>query len=271
METAENRDETGGFLQITGFTDVIPWIIRKGKKTMNAPKSSLYKKVLFYGDSNAYGYDPAGFTGGRYPEESRWTNIVGQNLLGIWQVRADGMPGRSIPAGRYEWDYLESVIRNEMPFDLFAVMLGTNDIVGLLRPDAGETARRMEKLIDFVQKLMPESGQNDGKPSLPGILLIAPPAIVLTDQSYAEPYIAGDKSFAGLYKEEGEKLCRYYQEIAKSRNLFFTDTSDWLLQFAHDGVHLSETGHTLFAAEMMDVLRHIWNGAGHSCDSCALR
>ena len=122
-----------------------------------------------------------------------------------------------------------------MPFDLFAVMLGTNDIVGTLRPNAEETAHRMEKLIDFVQKLMPESGQdnagNKGKPSLPGILLIAPPAIVLTDQAYAEPYIAGDKNFATLYKEEGEKLCRYYQEIAKSRNLFFADTSDWLLQF----------------------------------------
>ena len=132
----------------------------------------------------------------------------------------------------------------------------------------------MEKLIDFVQKLMPESGQdnagNKGKPSLPGILLIAPPAIVLTDQAYAEPYIAGDKNFATLYKEEGEKLCRYYQEIAKSRNLFFADTSDWLLQFAHDGVHLSQTGHMLFASEMIDVLRHIWNGAGHSSDSCAL-
>ena len=101
---------------------------------MNVPKSSLYKKALFYGDSNTYGYDPAGFMGGRYPEESRWTNIVGQNLLGIWQVRADGMPGRFIPEGRYDWDYLESVIRNEMPFDLFAVMLGTNDIVGTLRP-----------------------------------------------------------------------------------------------------------------------------------------
>lgn len=242
---------------------------------MNVPKSSFYKKVLFYGDSNTYGYDPAGFMGGRYPDGSRWTDIVGQNLLGIWQVRADGMPGRSIPAARFELDYVRSVIQKEMPFDLFAVMLGTNDIVGSLRPDAKETARRMENLIDFVQEQMSGNGQNEnrdsGKPSLPGILLIAPPAIVLTDQSYAEPYIAGDRNYAQLYKEEGEKLCRYYRELAKSRNLFFTDTSDWLLSFAHDGVHLSETGHTLFASEMIDVLRHIWNGAGHSCDSCALR
>ena len=242
---------------------------------MNAPKSSLFKKVLFFGDSNTYGYDPAGFMGGRYPSESRWTDIVGQNLLGIWQVRADGMPGRSIPTGRYELEYLASVIKNEMPFDLFAVMLGTNDIVGSLRPDAERTARRMESLIDFVQKQMSEGGLKTDTagdaPSLPGILLIAPPSIVLTDLSYAESYVAGDSSYAQIYKEEGEKLCRLYKEIAQSRNLFFTDTSDWLLQYAHDGVHLSQTGHTLFAAEMIDVLRHIWNGAGHSCDSCALR
>ena len=51
------------------------------------------KKAFFYGDSNTYGYDPAGFMGGRYPREERWTTILQENLAQTWEVLADGMPG----------------------------------------------------------------------------------------------------------------------------------------------------------------------------------
>ena len=69
------------------------------------------KKAFFYGDSNTYGYDPAGFMGGRYPREERWTTILQDNLSQTWEVLADGMPGRSLPSTGYEWDYLRSVLR----------------------------------------------------------------------------------------------------------------------------------------------------------------
>ena len=238
-------------------------------------RSSFIKKALFFGDSNTYGYDPAGFMGGRYAPEYRWPEIIQQNLGGIWRVSADGMPGRSIPEARYEWDYLRGVIERAMPFDLFAVMLGTNDILGTVRPDAGRAAQRMDRLITFVEELMPERVyEEDEDPDdlkLPGILLIAPPSFELGDESYLMSYVAGDRTYKQLYEEEAEKLTGYYRDLAKSRHLFFADASDWELQFACDGIHLSESGHVLFAAEMMDVLRHIWNGSGHSCDSCAFR
>ncbi|MDO5133232.1 MAG: GDSL-type esterase/lipase family protein [Eubacteriales bacterium] len=247
----------------------------KGRRQDGGIRSSFIKKVFFFGDSNTYGYDPAGFMGGRYSREYRWPEIMQQNLGGIWRVTADGMPGRSIPATHYELDYLRSVIQKEMPFDLFAVMLGTNDLLGTLRPDAEKTARDMDNLISFVKELMPErvltEYDDPDEPALPGILLVAPPAIALTDQSYLQSYVAGDRTYTELYQDEAEKLTGLYRDLAKSRHLFFADASDWELQFAFDGVHLSESGHVLFAAEMMDVLRHIWNGSGHSCDSCAFR
>ena len=73
------------------------------------------KKAFFYGDSNTFGYDPAGFMGGRYPRAARWTTILQDNLAGEWEIDADGMPGRSIPTSRYEWDYLRGVIQRRMP------------------------------------------------------------------------------------------------------------------------------------------------------------
>ena len=34
-------------------------------------------KVVCFGDSNTYGYDPRSWLGGRYPAESRWVDLLG--------------------------------------------------------------------------------------------------------------------------------------------------------------------------------------------------
>lgn len=33
-------------------------------------------KVICFGDSNTYGYDPRGYFGGRYEGDSRWVDIL---------------------------------------------------------------------------------------------------------------------------------------------------------------------------------------------------
>lgn len=204
------------------------------------------KKVFFYGDSNTYGYDPAGFFGGRYPRQYRWPAILKDRLAGEWDVAADGMPGREIPQKGRAMEYLLGSMRSEMPIDLFAVMLGTNDILGTYRPDAAGTAKDMEDLVVFMK--------NAG---IPQILLIAPPKISFTPQSFQMSYVYGDSSYAPLYCEEGEKLTESYRELAARHGLRFADASSWELDFAFDGVHLSEKGHVLFADEMEKELRKI--------------
>ena len=262
------------------------------------------KKAFFYGDSNTFGYDPAGFMGGRYPRAARWTTILQDNLEGEWEIDADGMPGRSIPTSRYEWEYLRGVIRRRMPFDVFGVMLGTNDLLGTLAPDAAQTVGHMNRLLDFVRKTAIEEAENSlsgsresaggyslsGSPesaggyslsgsrekagalSLPGsledaetggdrtcpqLLLIAPPRILLTDLSYGEPYVSGDRSYAQIYFEEGRRLTQYYRALAASRGIAFADASAWELDFAFDGVHLSEEGHAAFAKHMTEVMKRL--------------
>ena len=158
-------------------------------------EAAQMKKVFFYGDSNTYGYDPAGFFGGRYPRQYRWTAILKDKLAGEWEVAADGMPGRAIPPKGRAMEYLLGSMRSEMPVDLFAVMLGTNDILGTSRPDAARTAKDMEELAVFIK--------NAG---IPQILLIAPPKISFTPQSFEMSYVYGDSSSAPLYCEEGRKL-----------------------------------------------------------------
>ena len=204
------------------------------------------RKAFFYGDSNTYGYDPAGYWGGRYPRAQRWTTIVAEGLAGKWEIAADGMPGRVIPAQGRALSYLADRLRAEQPVDLFAVMLGTNDILGTLKPDAEKTTRDMEAMIACVKTL-----------DIPQILLIAPPAIQLTDLSFEASYVAGGRSLAQRYRDEGRELTRLYRELAARRGILFADASSWDLEMAFDAVHLSEKGHETFAAQMVKVLRGI--------------
>ena len=53
-------------------------------------------KMLCYGDSNTYGYDPRGFFGDRYPKERRWADILAEKLG--WQIQNEGQNGREIPS-----------------------------------------------------------------------------------------------------------------------------------------------------------------------------
>ena len=93
-------------------------------------------KIICYGDSNTYGYDPRSFLGDRYPAEHRWVDILARKL-GCTAVNA-GMNGREIPRYPVKFD----------PADLLLIMLGTND---LLQGNSPEQVReRMARFLDSI-------------------------------------------------------------------------------------------------------------------------
>ncbi len=204
------------------------------------------KKALFYGDSNTYGYDPAGFMGGRYPKESRWTALLAKSLKGEWEIAADGMPGRMIPRAGKGVEMLLDYVKAEMPLDLFAVMLGTNDLLSMRHPDALAVSAGMENLIRSAREALPSR-----------ILLVAPPQIRFTDPSCTEPFVRGDGTYPRDCLEQSTLLARFYGEMAVRYDILFADASAWELDFAFDGVHLSEEGNVLFAGEMRKVLSQV--------------
>ena len=52
-------------------------------------------KVICFGDSNTYGYDPRSYFGGRYDADSRWVDILTTETG--WTVCNMGQNGREIP------------------------------------------------------------------------------------------------------------------------------------------------------------------------------
>ena len=111
-------------------------------------------KVICFGDSNTYGYDPRGYFGGRYDADSRWVDILAAETG--WTVCNMGQNGREIPFSAPSFP---------ADSDLLIVMLGTNDLLQGRGPE--QSSENLERFLSGISL-------NQNK-----ILLIAPPPVIL--------------------------------------------------------------------------------------------
>lgn len=181
-------------------------------------------RILCFGDSNTYGYDPRSFFGDRYPFEDRWVDLLAKSTA--WHIINDGVSGRMIP---HNFRALESVTEHA-PVDVILVMLGTNDL--LQGASASETSARMEAFLNLLH------------PHCECILLVAPPPLkrgawVPTDELVAE----------------STHLAEKYKLLARKLGIPFADTREWNIELTFDGVHFTETGHHAFAERIQREIR----------------
>ena len=180
-------------------------------------------RILCFGDSNTYGYDPRGFFGDRYGAGDRWVDLITKQAG--YEVINAGANGREIPRNPY---VLRSLAEHT-PVDVFLVMLGTNDL--LQGASAKEAAARME---GFLNPLLPHCKQ---------ILLVAPPPMNLG------AWVPADKLVS-----ESIHLAEEYKLLAERLNIPFVDTRHWIIELTFDGVHFTEEGHHAFANHLMEVI-----------------
>ena len=175
-------------------------------------------KILCYGDSNTYGYDPRSYFGERYPSKYRWPEVLAE--LSGWEVLNQGMNGRALP-------------RRAVPFpdsaDTILFMLGTNDL--LKGKSASETA---ELLAQFL---------NTSAEVLSKITVIVPPSLRY-----------GEWVNDVWLMRESAALAAAYRQVCGRFGVNFIDTSDWEIPLCYDGVHFTEEGHVRFAQYIYDVL-----------------
>ena len=176
-------------------------------------------RLVCFGNSNTYGYDPGSFFGGRYP--GRWTNLLAEKTG--WEVINLGQNGREIPSGAGS---LSGLLREN---DLLVVMLGSNDLLCHPRFTAGDVTARME---GFLNTLPPCR-----------VLLAAPPPMVMGEWVTEERLI-----------RESAALADAYETLARRLGIGFADAGKWGVELTFDGVHFSESGHRAFAAELQEVL-----------------
>ena len=181
-------------------------------------------RILCFGDSNTYGYDPRGCFDDRYSAEDRWPDLLAKQTY--WDVINAGVNGRELPCNPYAL----RLITEYTPMDIFLVMLGTNDL--LQGASANETSARME---GFLNPLLPYCKQ---------ILLVAPPPMRRGAWVPTEDLV-----------KESVQLAEEYKLLAEKLNIPFVDTHHWNIELTFDGVHFTEAGHHTFAENLVKELR----------------
>ena len=184
-------------------------------------------KILCFGDSNTYGYDPRSFIGSQYPPRHRWVDLLGRKLC-CDAVNA-GENGRAIPEGEGELMGFDMMLARHMPVDLLVVMLGTNDL--LQGCSAKETAKRMEH---FLQVIIPCCKR---------ILLVAPP-----------PMQRGEWVPTQTLIDASAALNLAYKDLSRRFGIRFADAGEWNIPMTFDGVHFTEEGHKAFAEGLYQTI-----------------
>lgn len=178
-------------------------------------------KIICYGDSNTYGYDPRGFWGGQYV--ANWSTLLAEENL--WVIQNEGENGRGIP--KYGVSFPDDT-------DLLIIMLGTNDL--LQGACVKEIADRMNV---FLNRLTLNKAN---------ILLVAPP-----------PMYFGEWVQNQALVDASVLLAKHYQELAEHLGVHFADAGQWGIPLAFDGVHFTEIGHMKFYENIRMAIERIIN------------
>ncbi len=189
-------------------------------------------KLLCYGDSNTYGYDPRGPIPGQYDADDRWCDLLAD--LTAWTVINGGENGRIVPEPAWNYTDLKRMLREHGPVDAACIMLGTNDILISSRRDITPIISRMNALLDFLESNWPDVR----------LILISPPPIDI-------PELPGiDQKLTDLIDT--------YRELAEKHEIPFIDNHSWNIPLAFDGAHFSKQGHHVFAEHLACELKAIF-------------
>ena len=206
-------------------------------------------KILCYGDSNTYGYNPK--NGCRFDLETRWSGILSSLLNEEYQVIEEGMNNRtgfvSNPDGIEQSGpvHLPLYLSKSPKIDIYILALGTND----LQFNFKTTPETMRKgLIQLIMNIY--SHNNDAK-----IILILPPNL---DETILNGYFACQFDKKSI--EDSKNYRQIYKKIAKEYKCTLVDFDSYNIKPSPaDGLHYCEESHKNIAkilAEKVKALSH---------------
>ena len=200
------------------------------------------KKILCYGDSNTYGYNP--LDGTRFDEDTRWTGVLQKNLGKDYLVQEEGMNNRNgfvnNPCG-YEYTaqrHFPKLIAKNKDTDILVLAIGINDLqfsydIGFKTIENG-----LEKLIvtakDYVYR----------------IILIPPPVL--------EKNVL-DGNFRIQFDEtsisKSKKVGKIYKKLANVFSCDIFDINDFQKPSKEDGLHYNKEAHRKIGEKLAEFIR----------------
>ena len=218
----------------------------------------IKKRIICYGDSNTYGFDPRDF--GRYGAEHRWPDVMkkllSESLSDIdFEVINSGLNGRAINLrGIKDWkpgkgmdDLFAGEIARRAPVDLLIIMMGSNNCAGPQTPEM--IARGLEREAETA--LFSDIWSDE--PCEPRIVIAIPPV------TGGDP----DDSSLPLYlRQEIAKtweLIPLYEEIVKRRGFAVVDVNPACRTCSYDPTHITEESHIAVGKLMADAVTKLLN------------
>ena len=191
------------------------------------------KRIVCFGDSLTWGYDPDTRT--RFPEESRWPMVL-QNLLGDgYRIIEEGQNGRTIatddPAEgeKNGIKYIIPCLESHRPFDLLIIMLGSNDCKRKFSYSSMDIASEMQRFLEKVLSFNRFRCEDCFK-----VLLVSPPVI---SDAIKTSWLGDSFGYENAIKVSGE-LSDWYKQLADMYHCEFLDVSICAQTSELDGVHL---------------------------------
>ncbi len=185
------------------------------------------KKVVCFGDSNTWGYNPV--ARGRYPKAERWPGVMAVALGSGYEVIEEGLNGRTtvwddpIEGDKSALTQIIPIVKSHKPFDLLIILLGTNDLKHRFSATPFDIAHGAGRLVEIARGLV-----DAVEGPAPEVLLVAPPPVgTLTD-------------FAVMFEGAAEKSIKLGEEFAKVAHELkcpFLDLARIATSSPVDGIH----------------------------------
>lgn len=212
--------------------------------------------ILFYGDSNTWGYNPA--DGLRYPYEDRWTTVCARMLGEQFHCIPAGMNGRTTAFDdpekplRNGCKEIDHELQSQKPLDLVVIMLGTND---MKFTNAAGSTEGLEKLLKMVLSVNERFSTSSAVfMHNPSVLLISP---VHLRSSYGTSGY-DDIAESRLLAENVRKLAEQYDQSVNDAAIYFMDAARFAQASDLDGEHLSAEGHHALGRAVAEFIMGTW-------------
>jgi len=184
-------------------------------------------KILCFGDSNTYGFDPRSYFGSRYDASDRWVDLLAKTTE--WEVLNAGENGREIPKHAGELERFNQLLSRCHPLDMLLIMLGGNDL--LQGADVPTVVSRMRA---FLTQISLEKER---------IVLITPPPMK------RGAWVPNDHLV-----DDSLRLADAYRKLAGEVGIRYIGTECWNIELTFDGVHFTESGHRTFAQQITQFI-----------------
>lgn len=184
------------------------------------------KRILCYGDSLTWGYNPA--DGTRFAYNETWPGVMEKYLGDEYKIITEALIARTTC-----WDlpyapdrngsrFLPMILESHSPIDLVIFMIGINDLMHLSGKTADESAWGLLSLIRIAYT--PIFGGNP-----PKILIVAPPIPGKMSEFSKQAF--------GEAEEEIRKLPASQRIVAEAAFCDFMDSNDFVKVESVDGLH----------------------------------